>query len=145
MKKINVPVKSERVKEFMRLMAKGQWVRRITAQEFADKWEMRIETVERDAAEASRRLTGEVEGNEELRELIGITLQTAISDLQKLATVHSVRNPRVAVQAIAEKIRAAQVMIGLRGIQSPTKIEVSNNLGELLAAAATQEAREKLE
>jgi hypothetical protein len=131
----SVPAKRERIKQFMRLMADGKWVKRITAQEFADDWGMRIETIEREAAESSRRLTETVESSEEIREMLCITLQVAVKDLHRLATVHSIRNPRTAVAAIAEKVRAIEALAGISGAKSATKVTVGGDLAGLFSLA----------
>lgn len=62
------PPVAERVRQIAKLMANLQWVRGVSAAELAEKWGLDENTVEKDSAEASRRLRESDEDLDAVRE-----------------------------------------------------------------------------
>jgi hypothetical protein len=159
--------KPHRVRHCMRLMSQGLWISGLTAEELANKWGVTMRSMESYAAEASRRIREGIMLDDELRGQVLSTIQSIQAEaheIEQLALMASKPVPAIgdepahpawpksisesanaASMALRVKLDAVKAFAEISGAKAVTKIEVSNNLGELLAAAATQEAREKLE
>src|SRR5690554_1145201 len=113
--------KDERVERIIRLMVTGAWVTGKTAPELAAKWKLAPNTVEHDAAEASRRIRDLVDPQER-----------AELKARFLAKLEGVQEAAIK----AKRFEAAKGLLELEGKAlghfEPEKVEVSGNLGELL-------------
>lgn len=110
--------KQERIAEIRKIMAGLQWITGRSAPELAKKWGYTVDTIERDAAEASRSLQGD-EDRDEARKLWRMKVSNA--------------------QALAAKTGRYEAVKGLLdlegkalGIYEAEKHEVNWSLGDLL-------------
>lgn len=113
--------KEERVEHVIGLMVSGLWVTGKTAPELAKEWGFAPNTVEHDAAEASRRI----------RDLID-PQERAEMKARYLAKLEGVLSASIS----AGRFEAAKGILELEGKAlghfEPEKVEVSGNLSELL-------------
>lgn len=113
--------KEERVEHVIGLMVSGRWVTGKTAPELARKWGLKPNTVEHDAAEASRRIRDLVDPQER-----------AELKARFLAKLEGVLDAAIK----ARRFEAAKGILELEGKAlghfEPEKVEVSGNLSELL-------------
>ncbi|MBN1607482.1 MAG: hypothetical protein JW940_12665 [Polyangiaceae bacterium] len=109
------PSKSARIRHMMGMMARGTWVTGVSGDALACQWQLSPASVERDAAEASRRVRDAVRDSEELRALALATLTGALADLEDLRTRFAQAKPVIAVRALEAKIRGIAVMLGETG------------------------------
>lgn len=113
--------KQERIDRIIRLMVTGAWVTGKTAPELAAKWKLAPNTVEHDAAEASRRIRDlmDPQEREELKARFVAKLEGVLDAALK-----------------AKRFEAAKGILELEGKAlghfEAEKVEVSGNLGELL-------------
>lgn len=115
------PEKSERIDAIVDLMVTGHWVTGKTGPQLAKEWGLALDTVERDSAEASRRVKSLI--NPQEREELKARF------LAKLEGVLS-------ASLSAGRFEAAKGILELEGKAlghfEPEKVEVSGNLSELL-------------
>lgn len=146
--------KPHRVRHCMRLMAQGLWVAGLTADELATKWGVTLRSMESYAAEASRRIREGVMLDDEMRGQVLSTIQsiaTEANELGKLARTAAEPTPGVngapakpprpqaitdavnaASKALSVKLDAVKAFADISGAKAATKVEVSNNLTELM-------------
>lgn len=71
--------KELRVRFVMHLMATGRWVKGETGQELREAWDLSIDAINQDAAEASRRVQAAVDPNW-VRQRLTVALDQALED-----------------------------------------------------------------
>lgn len=146
--------KPHRVRHCMRLMAQGLWIGGLTADELATKWGVTLRSVESYAAEASRRIREGVMLDEEMRSQVLSTIQsiaTEANELGKKAMTAAQPMPglngapdrppkpqaitdavNAAAKALSVKLDAVKAFADVSGAKAATKVEVSNNLTDLM-------------
>jgi hypothetical protein len=116
------PSVEERVEHICDLMADLQWERGKTGKKLAALWGLKLNTVERSAAEASRRMTADKDGT--ARDISIIARKAMIS-------AHEVHDYK-GIKAMGD------LLLDVSGARAPTKV-VSTNL-EVAAEATPEEA-----
>jgi hypothetical protein len=125
------PAKTERIDAIMDLMVSGRWVTGRTGRLLASEWGLALDTVERDSAEASRRIRTLV--NEQEREELKARF---------LAKLEGVLEQSLS----CGRFEAAKGILELEGKAlghfEPEKVEVSGNLSELLQLGLASGSKE---
>jgi hypothetical protein len=122
------PEKPERIRVIIDLMTSGRWVTRRTIEQLAQKWGLSTNTLDRDAAEASRMIRGSVVGDDELR-------------AQLMATLQSLTQKAIAVNQLRTAVEAVRVLAGVSGAEKPRKLEHSGDLASFLSLAFEEPKR----
>ncbi len=112
--------KKDRVRDITELMASGQWVTGVTGPQLAAKWGMSLDTIERDSAEASRRVRTAVEEDEGLRSRILLTLET-------------ITQRAIKKNQLRTAVEAAKALAGVSGVEAPKKVELGGSLADFLS------------
>jgi hypothetical protein len=118
------PPKPERVRLISRMMAAQQWVTGQTYQELAKKWDLGVNIVRGDAAEASRLVHRAVSDDVELRSRVVLQLEHLGAEARKK------KDTRHALEAL-------RILVGVTDPKDPIKVQVQieKGLEELLAKA----------
>ena len=103
----------------MRMMAQGEWVSGVTAYGLSDKWGIKLNTVQADSSEASRRLADEVDG-EKLGQMLVATLMNNIAEARAAGKYDAVS-------------RSAEIAARIAGVEAPKKVDVGGSLADILA------------
>lgn len=123
--------KAERIDRIIEMMVDGEWVTGKSAPHLAKEWGLSTNTIERDSAEASRRI----------RDLV------TPQEREELKARYLAKLEGVLSQALARgKFEAAKGILELEGKAlghfEPEKVEVSGNLSDLLQLGLAPNGKE---
>lgn len=123
--------KVQRIDHIIRMMVDGEWVTGKSAPRLAKEWNLSTNTIERDSAEASRRI----------RDLV------TPQEREELKARYLAKLEGVLARALESgKFEAAKGILELEGKAlghfEPEKVEVSGNLSDLLQLGLTPNSKE---
>ena len=125
--KPGAPPKADRVRGILEMMAAGLWKSGVSHLELAELWGLAPNTVESDAAEASRILKRKVVDEPEQEDRRARAISTLES---QIAVCVKGGNQR-------DLVKLLSLLADIVGLKSAQKVEVGGNLGELLQLALT--------
>jgi hypothetical protein len=122
--------KTDRIQICIGLMASGAWINGVTGPRLAKEWGIRVETVSRDAAEASRTIRGNIISHDDLRARLHLMLTAIIADCDAVKRSCGTKSAAT-VGALKTKIEAIKALAGLEGVEAPRQIQVGGTLVDL--------------
>jgi hypothetical protein len=115
------PVKEDRVRLCVQIMARCEWVSGVTGQLVAEACGVSVGTVAEDAGEASRLIRESVATQEDLRAMVIAGLQHVI------AKTAGARKPQ-----FRTTVEAYKALAGIAGIEAPKELNLGGDLATLL-------------
>lgn len=151
-------VRPSRVRHVMHLMGKGLWLGAITSEALMSRWKVSSNTMKSYAAEASRRIREGIMLDEELRAQVLSTIQSIAIDADEIAKLarkaaepvppppnappgtpakppksQSITEAANSLsKALSVKLDAVKAFADISGAKAATKVEISNNLTDLM-------------